>query len=225
MSTEALVIIGVDEAGRGALAGPLVVAAAAFSVFESPVTANYHSVHGDKVITVGDSKSFSSANQRDVLDIAVRNIALAVSVVERSAKEIDERLMYHVFPETTKLAVSRVMEQLVKRGIGSRPSDYLVLLDGDLHIPGIPCPVRSIVDGDKRVWQIGAASIVAKVHRDNVMMTLDSRYPGYELDKNKGYPVPTHKKLLKKLGPSPVHRKSFRPVSQAGGPIAGLEDF
>ncbi len=221
---EPQVIIGVDESGRGALAGPLVVVAAAFRRGASPVTAEYRGLRGDKRLTAGDSKSFSNPIHREVLDQAIRASALALAVVERSAQEIDERLMSAVHPEATRLAIARVLEQLTTKGNGTSPADFLVMLDGEGQIPeGIPCPVRTVVDGDKHVWQIGAASIVAKVHCDARMLALHTRHPDWGFDQHKGYPTAAHRRLLAEHGPSPVHRITFRPVAEARGLPPGFE--
>ncbi len=151
--------------------------------------------------------------------------ARATCIVERSAKEIDERLMWVVFSEALKLTIIRVIDKLMGQGVGNVPADFLVMLDGDIVVPaGIPCAVRTVIDGDKRVWQIGAASLIAKVQRDAKMQALHEKYPDYQFDKNKGYPVPKHKALLKKLGPSPVHRKTFKPVAEWNGLPEGFEE-
>lgn len=222
--SDAQIVIGVDEAGRGALAGPLVVVATAFLREEPCVTATYRSVRGDVVVTAGDSKSFKSDTQREVLDQAIRQIAMSIAIVEKTSAEIDARLLYTVFPEALMGAVARCIEQLVAKGVYTDPRQFLVMIDGETPIPpGIPCPTRAIVDGDKRVWQIGAASIVAKVARDARMLELHEKYPEYGFDQHKGYPVPNHKKLLKKLGPCPIHRGTFRPVAESRGPIPGFE--
>jgi len=218
------VIIGVDEVGCGALAGPLVVGAAAFSDFTECVTAMFRGVRGEKTLVVGDSKSIKDDNHRAVLARAVEEKALATCLIERTNKEIDARLLSVVFPETIGLVIARVLEELKHRGIGEAPEDYLVLIDGDIRVPpNIPCPFRTVVDGDKKIWQIGAASIIAKVKRDTRMVQLHERYPKYEFNKNKGYPVPTHKKLLAAHGPSAVHRRSFRPVAESQGLPEGFE--
>jgi ribonuclease HII len=222
--SEAAIIIGVDEAGRGALAGPLVVSAAAFLREEEQVTATYRGVRGDVVISAGDSKSYKNDTQREVLDQVIRQIAVTYTVIEKTSKEIDARLMGSVFPEAIKGAIARCIEQIVAKGVYTDPRNFLVMIDGDMVIPkGIPCPVRAVVDGDKRVWQIGAASIIAKVARDARMLELHEKYPDYDFAQNKGYPVPTHKKLLKKHGPCEVHRGTFKPVAEARGPIPGFE--
>ncbi len=207
------ITIGVDEVGCGALAGPLVVAATAFLPGTECVAAVYQGLRGDKILTVGDSKSFKNETHRAVLARAVADKALAMCVIERTNKEIDARLLYVVFPETIGLVIVRVVEELFHRKLIQAPTDVAVLIDGDIRVPAdLPYPYKTIVDGDKTVWQIGAASIVAKVRRDERMAQLAEKYPDYEFEKNKGYPVPAHKKLLAQHGPSPVHRKTFKPV-------------
>jgi len=221
---EPKVIIGVDDSGRGSLAGPLTICAVAFRREDTAVTATYRTLRGEKTVTAGDSKGFSNPQHREVLDQAIKSIALGYVVMERSAAEIDARLMFHVYPETVRLAVSRLIEQLIARGGSRNPQDYLVMLDGETQIPiEFGCPTRAIIDGDKRVWQIGAASILAKVACDARMMELDSQFPQYNFAANKGYPVPAHKKLLKEHGPSPAHRHTFRPVAECQGPRPGFE--
>lgn len=218
------IIIGVDEAGRGALAGPLVVAAAAFHFDQPAVRARYRGPRCEKRLTAADATSLSNAVERGVLDVAIRNAAVAVAIVERSAREMGARPMGSIFPETTKLAVSRVLEELVAKGMGESPADYLVLLDGDLDIPdGIPCAVQRIEDGERQVWHIGAASIVAKVHCEAHMAALHALYPYWGFDQHQGYPSAVHKERLKEHGPSPVHRKRFLPVAGAEGLPPGLE--
>ena len=191
---------------------------------DSPITATYRGLRGDKIVTVGDSKSFSNHQHREVLDLAIKGAALGFTVMERTAAEIDARLMFHVYPETIRLTVSRLIEQLIARGGSRNPQDYLVMLDGETQVPlDFGCSVRAVVDGDKLVWQIGAASILAKVACDARMDELDTQYPEYKFASNRGYPVPAHKKLLKEHGPSPVHRKSFKPVAEVRGLPPGFE--
>jgi len=218
------IIIGVDETGRGALAGPLVVCAAAFHSHTPRVTATYRGIRGDKDLVVGDSKAYSNPKHREVLDRAVRASVASIAVVERSAKQIDERLMYVVYPETLRLAIARVMEQLVNEGYSNVVNGYVVKLDGDTpRPPGIPCPVHSVPGGDKKIWQIGAASVVAKVYRDERMRVMHELYPEWGFDKNKGYPTPKHKDMLEELEATPIHRRTFRPVAEAQGMPPGFE--
>jgi ribonuclease HII len=222
--SEPNIIIGIDEAGMGALAGPLVVCAAAFERDASPVTATFRGLRGDVVVTAGDSKSFRNPTHREVLATAIRGSAHALTLIERSNKEIDARLISAIFPEALRLAAARCIEQIVLRGKFTDPRHFLIVIDGDVTVPdGLPCPIRAIPDGDKKIWQIGAASIVAKTVRDSHMTALASRHPEYDFERNKGYPTPDHKRRIKAHGPSSVHRKTFRPVAEADGPKPGFE--
>lgn len=217
-------VIGVDEAGRGALAGPLVVAAVAFPTDMPRIKTVYNSIRGPYNLDVGDSKGIKNPAHRTRLAEAIEAACNGFIVIEKSAKEIDERLMFTAFPEAIRLAVARVLEKLVATGYEKDPKQYRVLIDGDpVPIDALPCETRFIPDGDKLDWRISAASILAKVHRDQRMEELASRYPDYNFEGNKGYPVPTHKALLKKYGPSPIHRKTFRPVAEAKGRPPGFE--
>ncbi len=217
------VIIGIDEAGVGALAGPLLVAAAAFPHKGDPVQAVYQTVRGEKLLTATDSKSFSRPEHRQVLDAAIRQQALAYSIIERTSQEIDDFLIHNVLAEAIKLAASRVIERLAPQY--PNPSSFLVLVDGQLHLPtNIPCPVRGITDGDSLVWQIGAASILAKTARDAKMLHFAEKYPRYGFEKHKGYPVAEHKDRLKMYGACPIHRESYRPVRALRPPALGIEE-
>ena len=217
------IIIGVDETGRGALAGPLVVCAAAFHADASPVIATYRGLRADKELLVGDSKSYSNPRHREVLDREIRKSVASIAVVERSAKQIDAHLMFVVYPATLRLAIARVMEQLVHEGYSDMANDYVVKLDGETRVPGVPCPVHSIPGGDKKIWQISAASVVAKVYRDKRMIEMHEHYPEWGFDKHKGYPTPKHKALLGDLEATPIHRRTFRPVAEAQGMPPGVE--
>lgn len=226
MTSEAKIIIGVDEAGRGALAGPLVVCAVAFRREDSPPTASYVQLNkAEKLLVTGDSKGIKEGH-REVLDPVIRETAHAYALIERSNKEIDARLLYHVFPEALQLAIARCIESVVARGEFTNPRDFVVLVDGETPLPpNLPCPAHAIPDGDKLMWQIGAASILAKVACDAKMMALDKLHPEYRFAKNKGYPTKDHRALLKEHGPSPVHRLTFRPVAEAKGHVPGFEEF
>jgi ribonuclease HII len=213
------VIIGVDEAGRGALAGPLVVAATAFPVGTPRVTATWRGVRGESIIKVGDSKTLTP-ERRGLLDRAIREATQAVAVIESDVAEIDSRLISVVFPEATRLVVARTVERAISLGMGRIPSDFLILLDGVLRLPAnmFPCPVKEIPGGDKLSWQIGAASIVAKVRQDAVMDALHKDYSRWGFDKHRGYPTAAHKALLREMKPiRGVHRHTFKPVAEARG--------
>jgi ribonuclease HII len=223
---DAKVIIGVDEVGRGAIAGPLVVVAVAFLRDDPPPTASYRTTAYEKLVIVGDSKSFRHPIQRQALDVAVRGTAQAVILIERSPSEIDAKLISVVHQEAITLAIARCVETVTMAGVYTRPSDFFIVVDGETPIsPEVPCPAIAIPGADASVWQVGAASVVAKVARDSKMIALQDTYPEYDFAQHKGYPVPAHKKALKKHGPCAEHRKTCLPVILAGGSAPGFEEF
>ena len=185
-ASKTLMIAGVDEAGRGPLAGP-VLAAAVILDPERPIEG------------LADSKLLSS-NMRETLFIEIRKHALAWSVARASVKEIDTINIL----QATLLAMQRSVNKL-----SIKPQ--LVLIDGN-QSPKLPFPCRTIVRGDQLEPAISAASIVAKVCRDRLMMMLDKKYPEYGFAKNKGYPTLKHIEALQIHGVRRVHRRSFAPV-------------
>lgn len=220
-------VIGVDEVGCGAIAGPLVVAAVAFRTDAPRVTAEWRSVRGVKSLAADDSKKIKTPEKRAVLDVAIKSAAIAHAVIERTPSEIDARLLREVFPEALRLAIQRCSEHLVMSlgGLGLQKNDLLVLIDGSLERPNVPCPVRMMPGGDALDWRIGAASIVAKACHDRHMARLAAEHPGWSFDKHRGYPTPKHLDQLHRDGAlDQVHRKTFAPVRAARGPIPGMED-
>jgi ribonuclease HII len=189
-------IVGVDEAGRGPLAGPVVAAAV---VLCKPCPPG-----------LDDSKKLT-AKRRGELDLVVRRrCAWAVAVVEPA--EIDRRNIFGA----TMLAMTLAVERLCQV-VGCDPLD--VLIDGNLtpqgRTEGWRWPARAIVGGDALEPAISAASIVAKEWRDRIMLEAARVHPGYGWERNKGYPTPDHLEALRRHGPSPLHRRSFAPVAQA----------
>lgn len=182
-------VAGVDEAGRGPLAGPVIAAA----VILDPE----HPVDG-----LRDSKCLSPARRERLYD-AITQHALAWAVGRAEAAEIDRINIL----QATLLAMRRAVDALEPR------AEYVVV-DGN-RCPELDCPAQAIVRGDSRVAAISAASIIAKVTRDREMIELDARYPGYGLAQHKGYPSRAHREALEKLGPTPEHRRSYAPVRQA----------
>lgn len=176
-------VAGLDEVGRGALCGPVFAAAV---------------VLGDDFPTDGldDSKRLT-ARQRERLAARVRERARAFALGRAEAEEIDRLDILRA----THLALRRAVEALPLR-------PDLLLVDG-LPVAGLPAPQRAIVKGDARSVSIAAASILAKVERDALMAALDRRHPGYGLAGNKGYGSGEHLAALRRLGPSPQHRRSF----------------
>ncbi len=180
---------GVDEAGRGALAGP-VAAAAVILDPDRPITG------------LADSKLLSPA-RRTSLAAAIRTRALAWCVAQASVAEI-ERL--NVLGATL-LAMERALA-----GLYPRP-DFAVI-DG-LHCPAAAVPMRAVVKADRKVAAVSAASILAKTERDLWLCEMDLLYPGYGFSRHKGYGVPEHREALAALGPIPEHRRGFAPVRRA----------
>ena len=176
-------IAGVDEVGRGPLFGPVAAAA----VILEP---------GSEILYLNDSKKLSEA-RREALYDEIMEKAAAVGVGMVSAARIDEINILQATYEAMREAVSQ---------LSPRP-DYL-LVDA-VTIPGISVPQLGIIKGDAKSLSIAAASIIAKVTRDRLMYEYDALYPGYGLAKNKGYGTAEHIEALRRLGPTPLHRRSF----------------
>jgi ribonuclease HII len=195
-------LIGVDEVGRGPLAGPVVAAALAFPPFAVPVRG------------VRDSKTLS-ARQRADLAPRIRLAALAIGIAAASVREID-RLNIR---RATALAMHRAVARLVaaagfrEGALRGGATSYRVLLDG-LPMPECGFVHEALIDGDALCYSIAAAGIVAKELRDGLMRRLALRHAGYGWDTNVGYGTPRHTEALACLGPTPHHRRSFAPVSQ-----------
>lgn len=184
-------ICGVDEAGRGPIAGPVYAAAVVLS--------------DDRAIAgLKDSKLLSAA-RREALARRIREEARAWAVASATVEEIDRLNIL----AATLLAMRRAVEAL-----GVVPHEAWV--DGD-RCPELPCRARTIVGGDRSVARISAASILAKTERDAEMLRLHREFPEYGLDEHKGYPTPAHLERLARYGASPVHRRSFAPVRRALG--------
>lgn len=179
-------VAGVDEAGRGPLAGPVVAAAV--------ILDDNNGIEG-----LGDSKTITEKKrQRLALEIQQKSIAWAIGQVEH--EEIDELNILNA----SMLAMQRAVA-----GLGVSP--HHVQVDGN-RCPELNCSVESIVKGDALVAAIGAASILAKVTRDTLMIEMDDRYPGYGFAKHKGYPTKQHAEALARLGVCEIHRRSYAPV-------------
>lgn len=178
-------VAGVDEAGRGALAGPVVAAAVILPLGDHPFQ---------------DSKTLSAAT-RAVLADEVKRCALAWGIGLACAQEVDSLNVL----KATHLAAQRALIML-KLSPQALVTDYLWLRS--------PWPVLAVAKGDSRSLQIAAASILAKTHRDALMETSAEKYPPYGFEKNKGYGAPVHLNALEQHGPCELHRRSFRPVAQ-----------
>jgi ribonuclease HII len=181
-------VAGVDEAGRGPLAGPVVAAAVILPDGFDPVG-------------IDDSKRLTPT-RRDKMFEKISSEALAVGVGIVESDEIDRINILRA----THLAMRLALEDL------GTPFDY-VLVDG-LSVSGLNAPSLAIVKGDSKCVSIGAASIIAKVIRDRIMVEMDRVYPGYGFAKHKGYGCKSHIEAINSLGPCPCHRKSFAPISE-----------
>ncbi len=179
-----MLIAGVDEVGRGPLAGAVIAAAVIFK----------HPIEG-----MADSKTLSP-RRRDMLADLIKSEALCYAYGRVEAEEID-RINIH---QASLLAMKRAIAHL-----SMRPTR--VLVDGK-YCPSVDMPCEAIIKGDALVDVIGAASILAKVARDDEMRVLDKQYPGYGFAQHKGYPTAFHREALKRLGPCLIHRQSFAPV-------------
>lgn len=200
-------LIGVDEVGRGPLAGPVVAAAVAFPPHATPVRG------------VRDSKTLS-ARQRAVLIPGIRASALAVSVGAASVHEIDRLNIRRATALAMRRAVARLLASAGFRDPALRAgaTGHRVLLDG-LPMPDCGFEHDALVDGDALCYSIAAAGIIAKEVRDDLMRRLARRHPGYGWDRNAGYGTAGHTEALASLGPSAHHRRSFAPVSQYSIPL------
>ena len=186
-------ICGVDEAGRGPLAGAVYAAA----VILDPA----RSIRG-----LADSKMLS-AKKRSALEIEIQDKAFAFCVAQASVAEIDSINIL----QATLLAMKRAVEGLrILTEV-----QYEVVVDG-LHVPRVALPCRAVIEGDRLIAEISAASILAKTARDREMCVLDSQYPLYGFARHKGYGTRIHLAALMSVGPCEIHRQSFAPVREAG---------
>lgn len=181
-------ICGIDEAGRGPLAGPVVAAAVMLPRKGRPKG-------------LDDSKQLT-AEQREELALTIREIGL-FGVGVASVEEIDQINILRA----SHLAMKRAYEALCEK-----QTPIAALVDGNMA-PDLPCPIEWVIDGDAIVPLISAASIIAKVERDRMMTELCAQYPGYLFSKHKGYGTPEHQEALARLGPCAIHRRSFKRVA------------
>jgi len=190
---------GIDEAGRGPLAGPVVVAAVVFEPGRTPING------------LADSKQLC-ADRREVLYARIVERALAWHVVFIEVEEIDRINIYHA----TMLGMRRALEGVLHVARAAR-------IDGNALPRDLPCPARAIIGGDAIDRAIMAASILAKVSRDRHMRELHTRWPQYGFDEHKGYSTPAHLAALQRHGPCPQHRRSFAPVRASDDLFAPLQ--
>ena len=181
-------ICGIDEAGRGPLAGPVVAAAVILPRKGRPKG-------------LDDSKQLT-AEARKELALKIRAVSI-VGVGIASVEEIDTINILRA----SHLAMQRAFKALSETPVAA-------IVDGNMA-PDLPCPVEWVIDGDVIVPIVSAASIIAKVERDRLMVELCAQYPGYGFSKHKGYGTPEHQRALAQLGPCAIHRRSFKPIQVA----------
>lgn len=185
------IVVGADEAGRGPLAGPVCAAAVALpSDFPFEL--------------LNDSKKLSE-KKRDIAEPVIKEKAIAWAVAWATHREIDEINILQASMLAMKRAYLKVQKQLEAKGITAE----ILLVDGNKR-PDVDIPCKAIVKGDATVHEIMAASILAKNARDRFMVKCAERWPQYGFEKHKGYPCASHKAALRKYGPCPIHRLTFR---------------
>jgi ribonuclease HII len=190
----ALRIAGIDEVGRGPLFGPVVAAAVILP-------------KGCRLQGLTDSKKLSE-KKRNELDVEIRACAVAWAVAAVDAETIDRINIRRASLEAMRRAV-----EMLAQGPDLPLPDFL-LIDGRDTIEW-DCPQQAVIQGDATSYSIAAASVLAKVHRDRMMVEFDAAFPGYGLARHKGYCSAEHMEALRLLGPTPLHRRSFQPVAQA----------
>ena len=195
------VLAGVDEVGRGPLAGPVYASAVVIA------SADADSFLEGPLAGLTDSKKLTEAKREHFHGLLHALPGVRIGIGSASVAEIDSLNILRA----THLAMRRAVLDL-----GNPPPDH-VLVDG-LPVRGLPCPSTAIVKGDAQSLLIAAASVVAKVTRDHLMAELDAQYPGYGFAANKGYGTAEHLEALRRLGVSPVHRRSFAPVADILAP-------
>lgn len=187
-------VAGIDEVGRGPLAGPVVAAAAIIDRGRAPPSL---------LALIDDSKKLTEARREKACAAIAGSGCVTFAIAEASVAEIDEINIL----QATFLAMRRALA-----GLAVRPGH--VLVDGNKAPPGLGCPAECIVGGDARSYSIAAASILAKVTRDRQMAELARQFPGYGWESNRGYGSAQHLQALKELGPTPHHRMSFAPLNR-----------
>ena len=183
-------IAGVDEAGRGPCAGPLVIASV---ILKDP--------QSQSLSEIRDSKELSAAKRERLFDVVIAESA-AHSIIEVSVDEIDS------------LGLHKCNIEGMRRSINALQIEPEYVLTDGYAIPGLVTPNLAVWKGDQVAISIGAASILAKVYRDRIMIELDEKYPGYGLAGHKGYITKTHTDAIKELGVLPIHRKSFSNIAE-----------
>ncbi|MFA6973441.1 MAG: ribonuclease HII [Parcubacteria group bacterium] len=191
--------IGIDEAGRGPLAGPVVAGAACLKNYQLPTT------NHELFALVRDSKTLNEKQREKMFDFIHENFYVGVGICNHETIDRVNIL------EASFLAMKAALNDL-KTKVRYQDQKHIILVDGNKKIPNLSLDQKAIVSGDKFVKSISAASIIAKVTRDRIMHAAHEKYPQYAFDKHKGYGTKVHMDALQKDGPCEIHRKTFEPV-------------
>ena len=199
-------VVGLDEAGRGALCGPVVASAVVVTTakIKNKKSKIKITIQNSKLFKeIKDSKKLSIKKREELYKILTKHPGIKWGIGKASEKVIDKINIL----EATKLAMIKAIKKL------KRKPDFLIL-DGKMKLD-LKIPQKSIIKADEKVFSCAAASILAKVWRDRIMKRYHRKFPQYGFDKHKGYPTKYHKKMLRRYGPCKIHRKSFSPVIKA----------
>ncbi|MFA5643545.1 MAG: ribonuclease HII [Candidatus Paceibacterota bacterium] len=209
-------VVGLDEAGRGPLAGPVVAAAVAVDYFLlKQAKAGQKRGLTYLLEQVNDSKKLTAKKREEIYGFLVKDPFIKWGIAEVSEKTIDR---INIF-EASRLAMAKAIAGLDKRFSCLEPGSGYLVIDGNFLLPPkilekrnmVLAGQQSVIKGDQKVFSIAAASILAKVYRDRIMLKLDKKYPQYGFAIHKGYPTKHHREMLGMYGVSVIHRKSFRP--------------
>ncbi len=201
-----LLPIGIDEAGRGPLAGPVVAAAVLFKSADFKIPEGREK----EFALIRDSKKLSEKQREAAFALVQEFFHVGVGII--SAETIDRVNILQATFLAMKAALSNLERVAELRG---KESLLVLLIDGNQELPNLSIEQVTVVDGDGLVKSIAAASIIAKVTRDRLIILADHEYPAYGFARHKGYGTKEHMDALRKYGPTPIHRKSFRPVQLA----------
>ncbi len=201
MARKQKIIVGIDEVGRGPLAGPVLACAI------TQIVSHSEGVERPKNLNGRDSKKLSVKQREEIYEILKKDPSVEWGIGRVSEKVIDK---INIF-QATKLAMQKAILGLEKK-VGKRAD--MLLIDGNFGI-GIKRSQKSIIKGDEKIFLISLASIVAKVERDRLMVKMHQKYPQYGFDRHKGYGTKLHIEMIGRHGPCPLHRQSFAPIKDS----------
>lgn len=200
-------LIGVDEVGRGCLAGPVVAAAVTFDWSNTDLIDDLA-----RRFLIHDSKTLNRKQRIDAA-AAIRDVATGIGIGEIDAQTIDEINILQATLRSMKSAVDDVLATFSpakgRIGVRCKSGEVCILVDGNQRIPSLSLDQETIIDGDAKIFSIAAASIVAKEYRDAMMERYDKEFPGYDFSSHKGYGTAVHRVAIRSLGLTPIHRKTF----------------